>query len=82
MRLPLHTRLQTHFIYLWKLFAPFRQTYDYGYACIAHVETLSDWRNLLTLGAYSLVAGVTAFALATAKKELVWPVALTLVRPF
>lgn len=57
--IPPHPRLSrvlavghTHFIYLWKLFFPFRQSYDYGLACIKHVTSLADPRNLLTLATY------------------------------
>ena len=45
----------THFIYVLKLLYPFRQSYDYGYACIEHVTTMTDYRFGFVILNYSII---------------------------
>lgn len=52
-----------HANYLWKLLWPFNLCYDYGYRCIARVETWSDPKNLGTLAAFGAVLGVALIQL-------------------
>lgn len=67
-----------HFVYLWKLLFPFRQSYDYGFACIHHVATFLDPRNALALGTYALALAAVYHGLTRRRKEIVLPLALLL----
>lgn len=65
----------THVEYLWLLLWPVRLSYDHGYASTPPVSSLSDSRNLWTLGAYTAVLAVICSALAARKVVAVWGIA-------
>ena len=70
-----------HCLYLYKLFWPFRLSYDYGWACISPVLAILDYRNVVTLGVYVIVLGF-AFVGATRRNGVyLWSGAM-LVVPF
>jgi len=71
--------LHTHFIYTTKLFFPFFQSYDYGYACLHHPTTLGDVANLGTLLTYVVVSLLVGLILKERKQALVWPTAILVV---
>lgn len=70
----------THFVYLWKLVFPFRQSYDYGFACIYHPTTVLDRANLLSLATYLLLAYIVVVLIIRDRiRQVVWPTALLIV---
>ena len=73
--------MMIHSLYLWKLFNPFTLCYDYGWACIAPVVSLLDYRNVLSLGVYSSVVAFGFYGGMLGDAIYLWAGAL-LVVPF
>lgn len=68
-------------LYLWKLVFPFRLSYDYGWPCIPHVESIFDVRNAAWVLCFGLLIafGVSAFRMKDG--VVMWSLALTIM-PF
>lgn len=71
--------MMIHSLYLWKLFNPFTLCYDYGWACIAPVVSVFDYRNVLSLGVYSLVVAFGLYGGMLGDAIYLWAGALLVV---
>ncbi|GMH37112.1 hypothetical protein BSKO_04985 [Bryopsis sp. KO-2023] len=63
------TTLHVHARYAWLLIYPMHLSADWSYACIPYVETVGDFRNLLTAGLYAVLLYVV---LAAKPWKIVW----------
>jgi tetratricopeptide (TPR) repeat protein len=69
---------QYHFWYFWKFVYPRHLCFDYGYDCVPVVTSLWDWRNLLPLVVYLLIAGAIFHAVYNLRLTLLFGWALWL----
>ena len=67
-------------LYVRKLIFPFNLSYDWGWPCVKHITTLTDFRNLGTLLEVMSILCICWYSLKNRNAVLLWSLALTIIR--
>ena len=67
-------------MYVRKLIFPFNLSYDWGWPCVKHITTLTDFRNLGTLLEVMSILCICWYSLKNRNAVLLWSLALTIIR--